>query len=107
MTGMIDGMGRIVIVAAVIHLALLIAALADCLGGDKSPRRLSRGMWTTIIIVVPVIGAIAWFTTGRPRPNGTSTGRGRPVTPPRAPDDDPDFLRDLERKIREDKDKPS
>lgn len=55
-------------------------------------RALPRWMWATIIIVIPVLGAIAWLLWGRPRRQPLDRGgRQRPI----APDDDPDFLRGL------------
>ena len=48
-------------------------------------------------IVLPVIGAILWFLIGRPR--GTSPRRVT-YSHPIAPDDDPEFLRNLELRRR-------
>jgi len=98
-------MGRIVIFVALAYLASLIAAIADCLGGENPPRRFSRGAWVLIIVFLPIVGAIAWFMSGRPRPQGGS-GSASPRPPRRnlGPDDDPDFLSDLQRRLREDKD---
>jgi hypothetical protein len=48
-------------------------------------------------IVLPVIGAILWFLIGRPR--GTSPV-GTNYSHPIAPDDDPEFLRNLELRRR-------
>ncbi len=55
-------------------------------------RLMPRWLWVAVIIFVPGFGALAWFVLGRP-----SRGAGpRPtVRRPRAPDDDPDFLRGL------------
>lgn len=91
-------MGRILGLFVLVTLALYIAAIADCLGGEHEPRRFNRRAWVAIILL-PIAGGIAWFVSGRPRP--AKQGRGRPST---APDDDPDFLRDLERRLRDDKD---
>ncbi|WP_030161149.1 PLD nuclease N-terminal domain-containing protein, partial [Glycomyces sp. NRRL B-16210] len=90
------------------HLALVIAAIADCLGGEQAPRKLTRGWWVPIILLVPVAGGILWFAVGRARPR-PQTGPGRPGssfgprTPrgPIAPDDNPDFLRDIDRRLRD------
>jgi hypothetical protein len=104
-------MVRVLIFVFLAHLALLIAALADCLGGERMPRRLSRPMWVLIIVLLPIAGAVLWFLAGRDRPSGGQQGRGRPgggtgggpkrPRGPVAPDDDPDFLRDLDRKLRD------
>jgi hypothetical protein len=90
------------------HLALVIAAVADCLGGEHAPRKLTRAWWVLIIVVVPIVGGILWFTVGRakpPRPQpGSPRGNAGPRHPrgPVAPDDDPDFLRDIDRRLRDD-----
>ena len=92
------------------HLALVIAALADCLGGEHAPRKLSRAWWVPIILLLPVVGGILWFAVGRARPPRPKPGAGRggsaggPRSPrgPVAPDDDPDFLRDIDRRLRDD-----
>lgn len=101
-------MGRLVILVFLAHLALLIAAVADCLGGERNPRRLTRVLWVAIIVLVPIAGSITWFLGGRPRPEGDPAGGGRTPrnrpSPPSAPDDDAEFLRDLERRLREDND---
>lgn len=88
------------------HLALVIAALADCLGGEHAPRRLTRAWWALIILFVPVAGGVLWFTTGRARPPRPQPGpkrgsAGGPKNGPLAPDDDPDFLRDIDRRLRD------
>jgi hypothetical protein len=56
-------------------------------------RALPRWGWALVILLVPLLGPIAWLALGRPQPP-------RPAGPPRrarplAPDDDPDFLRGL------------
>ncbi|MCW5954031.1 MAG: PLDc N-terminal domain-containing protein, partial [Propionibacteriaceae bacterium] len=53
-------------------------------------RLMPRWLWAVAIILLPGAGAIAWLLFGRP----TRTPSKRP-RPPRAPDDDPDFLRNL------------
>lgn len=93
-------MGRILALFVLVALAIYIAAIADCLGGEHEPRRFSRRLWVAVILLLPIIGGVLWFLTGRPRPR--KPGQKRPRTG--APDDDPDFLADLERRLREDKD---
>lgn len=90
-----------------IDLALLVIALIGCLSAEESEiRALPRIAWVFIILLFSPIGAIAWFVAGRPaRPvrlsNGTTwrPGSGFPERErpqaPRAPDDDPEFLRSL------------
>lgn len=99
-------LGRIAIFVFLANLVLLIAAVADCLGGESKPRRAPRGVWVAFIVLVPIVGGIMWFTSGRPRRHpggGTRPAPGRRPNPsPLAPDDDPEFLADLERRLRED-----
>ncbi|MGH8878691.1 MAG: PLD nuclease N-terminal domain-containing protein, partial [Stackebrandtia sp.] len=85
-------MGRIMVFVFLAHLGLAVAAIADCLGGEEAPRRYNRPVWVAAIVALPIAGPAAWFLAGRHRPQ-----RGRPSPRPGvAPDDDPDFLRDLE-----------
>ena len=104
---------RALVFLFLVHLALLIAAVADCLGGERAPRRWSRGWWVLVIVLLPVAGAVMWFLLGRAKPEGGQQGPGRPgggatgggprrPKGPVAPDDDPDFLRDLDRQLRDD-----
>lgn len=53
-------------------------------------RRMPRWLWATAIICLPLIGPLGWLILGRPSRDSRST-----TTPPRAPDDDNDFLRGL------------
>jgi hypothetical protein len=50
------------------------------------------------MIILPVIGAILWLLIGRPR---TSAPARQQYSHPTAPDDDPDFLRNLELRRRQ------
>ena len=52
-----------------------------------------RPAWLLIIIILPLVGVLLWFFFGRPRYLPEPTGHTRA---PLAPDDDPDFLRNLE-----------
>lgn len=54
-------------------------------------RRMPRWLWATVIIVFPVVGAIAWLLWGRPNKQSSKSEGGRPMSP----DDDSDFLRGL------------
>jgi hypothetical protein len=75
-------------------LALVIYSLIDCIQSDEGEvRRLPKGLWILVIVLAPLLGAVAWLFLGRPKPS-------RPMSPPAsprplAPDDDPDFLRGL------------
>lgn len=95
-----------------IDLALLVIALIDCLSTDEfSVRNLPKVVWVFLILLFSPIGAIAWFVAGRPqkstvgRAGAWRPGSGFPESErprPVAPDDDPAFLRSVERNRRED-----
>jgi Phospholipase_D-nuclease N-terminal len=89
---------------AVIGVLFAAVALISCLSvSDKRTiRRLPRALWVLVIVLVPLVGPVAWFGLGRPRkPLRLRPGwrvtvglPDQPRTP--APDDDPDFLRSLD-----------
>jgi hypothetical protein len=92
------------VVAALFFASILLSALAliSCLSVEDQTRirNLPRYLWVLLIVLVPLVGAGAWFWAGRPAPEG-GTGSGWPIggfpdrPRPKAPDDDPDFLRSL------------
>lgn len=86
-----------------IETALLVYCLIDCLQSDADRvRNLSKGWWIVLIVVLPLVGGIAWLVAGRPeQPRGgsapwpsTRTAGFPEYERPRglAPDDDPEFL---------------
>ena len=92
----------------VVELALLVYCLIDCIQTDSVVvRNLSKTTWVFLIILVPIIGAIAWLVAGRPEraaggrsvPWPSTATAGFPEyerpRPPRGPDDDDAFLADL------------
>jgi len=56
-------------------------------------RGMPRWLWATVVICVPLIGALAWLFFGRP--NAETLGTKKQRDRPKAPDDDVDFLRGL------------
>lgn len=85
-------MPRVLVAVAV--LAIYVYGLVDVIGTDKRlTRGISKTSWLVVVAVLPVVGAALWFIIGRPR-------GGRPApqsySHTTAPDDDPDFLRNLE-----------
>jgi hypothetical protein len=110
-------MGRVLVY--VVPVALAIYALIDLWRSRPEERAgLHPALWAAIIVLLPVLGPIAWILTsvylryqnraaGGPG-RGQRPARGgpaRPGRPPRrqgpvAPDDDPDFLWRLERERR-------
>lgn len=99
------------VVLPLLVVALDVYALADLFGSEEEDRGgLPRWLWVVIIVLLPLFGAVAWIVvkhSGRRAPGGRG-GSGRPGRPggprrpsgPVAPDDDPDFLWQLEQERR-------
>ncbi|MEV0583000.1 PLDc N-terminal domain-containing protein [Nonomuraea sp. NPDC050310] len=94
-------------------LALWIYSLFDVITTpDEEIRNLPKVLWVLVIVLLPLIGSLFWFLLGRPLGPQSATPRLRPQQPqqrqqpapppPKGPDDDPDFLKDLERRMRGD-----
>ncbi|QKD79113.1 PLD nuclease N-terminal domain-containing protein [Actinomyces marmotae] len=104
-------------VLIVLLFALAIYSVLDCARtpGEDMPARLPKPMWLLIILALTGVGPIAWIITSRVK---AAEERGGVVEPklwssreavefrrperprPLGPDDDPEFLRSLERDIR-------
>jgi len=83
---------------AVAVLVIFVYGLVDVIRTDgRLTRGISKPAWIVVMIVLPVLGAILWLLIGRPR--GTSPQQ-QSQRHPTAPDDDPDFLRNLEARRR-------
>jgi hypothetical protein len=67
---------------------------------DRRVRNLPRWAWVVVILVFLELGALAWAIFGRPHGRQLAA-RGTRLQPTRSgpigPDDDPDFLRNLNR----------
>ena len=84
---------------AVAVLAIFVYGLVDVIRTDgRLTRGISKPAWIVVMIVLPVLGAILWLLIGRPRNTPPQT---RSPGHPNAPDDDPDFLRNLEMRRRQ------
>ena len=82
------------VVVPIVILAVFVYGLVDLIRTDaRLTRGISKTAWVVVQLLLPVIGAILWFIIGRPRSTDIA-----PVTysHPVAPDDDPEFLRNLE-----------
>lgn len=85
--------GLIVIVVALTVYTLVEAILAD----RRNIRFLPKGLWIIIILLLPILGAVLWFTLGKIKPQPGQTSRTMT-----APDDDPQFLYRLQKQMEED-----
>ena len=89
-------MVRLFIALAAVQLVLLVLALISCLSADRV-RNAPRLVWVLVILLLPLLGPLAYFVWGRPLPppqEGGPVRRGKPR--PTSPDDDPDFLRSVD-----------
>jgi hypothetical protein len=83
-----------------IVLVATLVALIDCLSSQREDiRGLPRPVWVLAILLLPIIGPVAWFFAGRPaslepQAGAITPGRGRKRVA--APDDDPEFLRGID-----------
>jgi hypothetical protein len=82
------------VVVPIVILAVFVYGLVDLIRTDKRlTRGISKTAWIFVQVLLPVVGATLWFLLGRPRATDTApVAYSHPV----APDDDPDFLRNLE-----------
>jgi hypothetical protein len=89
---------RFVILSIVAWVVLTVFTTVFAISAKAGEVRvLAKGIWILLILFVPVIGALLYLTIGRPI--------GKPVTTQIAPDDDPDFLRKLAEKLKDEDDK--
>ncbi|MFN8146471.1 MAG: PLDc N-terminal domain-containing protein [Candidatus Nanopelagicales bacterium] len=95
----------------VIELALLVFCLIDCI---QTPgyqvRNLEKPFWILLILLIPIVGCIAWLVAGRPSSASPSPqwrmGSGfpedhRPKAAVRRNEDDPAFMAEMARIDRE------
>ncbi|MEZ0449492.1 PLD nuclease N-terminal domain-containing protein [Cellulomonas sp. ICMP 17802] len=89
-----------------IELGLLVYCLIDCIQTDV-PRNLPKITWVFVIIILPLVGGIAWLVAGRPEhrparnvpwPSTQTAGFPEYERPRRSnPDDDAEFLAGMTR----------
>lgn len=105
------------LILIIVPLAVTIYGLIDAIMTPRDQvRNLPKWLWILLIVVLWVGGAIVWLFLGRPLrgkrsgrtdPGGTYRRDNRPM----GPDDDPNFIADLNRNKRLDrnkkKDKPT
>lgn len=97
----LDGMPRVLPV--VLAVALWIYGVIDCAQTPRHrmPAGLGKPVWLGITILVPALGALAWLVISRlaQADGGTKLPKRRPKGPT-APDDDPEFLANLDWQAR-------
>ncbi len=87
------------VIVAILLIALVVYAAIDCITSDsKHIRGVPKAAWIAIILLLPLLGALLWFFLGRPKEAPTPQQAPRRPT---APDDDPNFLRNLETRRRQ------
>jgi len=106
-------------VGSVVVLALWVFCLIDVITSDEHAcRHLPKGLWLILVILLPLVGSLAWLVAGRPTSRGqdlpykgnTSASvaasrfpeydrPGRHV--PASPEDDEAFLRQLRERAEE------
>lgn len=93
-------MGRAILIigAGALAVGVIIYSLIECAQTEKyKVRSIPKGAWILLILLLPIIGAVLWLFFGRPK-------KADPTTQPqrgRGPDDDPQFLRNLEERRRQ------
>lgn len=93
-------MGRAILIigAGALAVGVIIYSLIECAQAEKyKVRSIPKGAWILVILLLPVIGAVLWLFFGRPKKvdPDSQPQRGR------GPDDDPQFLRNLEERRRQ------
>ncbi len=82
---------RVLLIVA--SIGLTIYALVDCIQtDDERVRFLPKLIWIALVVLVAWVGPLTWLIVGSAK---TLPPRKRPLTGPRGPEDDPDFLRNL------------
>jgi hypothetical protein len=90
-------MARFLVILPFVVVALDVFAVVDVILTEaRRVRALNKVVWVVIIVLLPVIGALLWFFLGKERQD--RGGEPRQV----APDDDPNFLRNLRRDEEQD-----
>lgn len=83
-------MARLLIVGGFLAAVFWVFSIVDCAVQPPTRHRgVRKAAWIAIVVLIPVLGGILWFTIGRRRAN--DKGAIRIV----APDDDPQFLRSI------------
>ena len=88
-------MSRLLPVAFIVWVAFTVFTIVDIALIDRSRvRAIPKALWI-VIALIPLVGGVLWFAVGRVRSGEAAVGSAR--RGPVAPDDDPEFLRRLNR----------
>ena len=85
-------------VPLVVALVLAVYSVVDVLQSERRVLgRLGRIGWLALVLLVPVLGPLVWILSARSRAAaaGPAPSGGAPPRRVLAPEDDPDFLRQL------------
>lgn len=79
-----------------VPLALSVYAFIDCISTkDDDIRHMPKPLWALLVLVFPLVGSISWLIAGKKR---SAAAGGRPRNRQWvAPDDNPDFLKSLDK----------
>jgi hypothetical protein len=87
-----------------VELVLLVFCVLDVVTTpEDAVRNLPKLLWLLLVVVLPLVGGVAWLVAGRPAPRDRRTPargaatrtRAASAPPPTTPDDDEAFLRSL------------
>jgi len=90
-----------------VPLALSVYAFIDCISTkDEDIRHMPKPLWAILVLLFPLVGSISWLIAGKKRhpAGGAAWGGGGGRRQWVAPDDNPDFLKSLEKDDEKDKD---
>ncbi|MCW2899722.1 MAG: hypothetical protein JWO67_1987 [Streptosporangiaceae bacterium] len=98
------------VLLALVALGVWLFCLFDVLTTDEAEvRSLPKFGWFLIVLLGFWLGAVLWMAAGRPRQPADPAARTWPGADeqiprdlPRGPDDDPEFLRNLDRRLHGD-----
>nr|NLD39682.1 PLDc_N domain-containing protein [Actinomycetales bacterium] len=94
------------VVPFILAIAVWIYGVIDCAQTpeDRVPRGLKKPVWLIIVLLIPVIGSLAWLGVKWVAGSSSITKSGGYRSPkrkgPTAPDDDPEFLANLDWQAR-------
>ena len=86
------------VVVSVVVVGVMVFSFVDVLTIDqRRVRHLPKAAWAVIVVLASLLGSVLWWTLGR----GPKLVARPGSAPPRGPDDDPGFMDDIERRLRE------